>query len=169
VGHAKRVAMGDLRALLEELGFRDVRTLLNSGNVVFAAPGGTPAASARRIEAAVAARLGVESRVLVLGGDELARTVAENPLAEEGRDPSRLLVSFLADATDRRKLAPLVGRAWGAEALAVGARVAYLWCPAGVLASAAAAAAQRALGDAITTRNWATVRKLHALAAGSSR
>jgi uncharacterized protein (DUF1697 family) len=38
VGKAKRVAMADLRALLEELGYADVRTLLNSGNVVFTAP-----------------------------------------------------------------------------------------------------------------------------------
>lgn len=42
VGSAKRVAMSDLRALMEELGFTDVRTLLNSGNVVFSGPKAEP-------------------------------------------------------------------------------------------------------------------------------
>jgi len=59
----------------------------------------------------------------------------------------------------------LAGQDWAPEVLAVGARVAYLWCPAGVLASRLPEAIGRALGDAVTTRNWATVLKLHALAA----
>ena len=52
---------------------------------------------------------------------------------------------------------------WVPEALAIGARVAYLWCPEGVLASRLWKAVGRVLGDAVTTRNWATVTKLHAL------
>jgi len=164
VGRAKRVAMADLRALVEGLGYGDVRTLLNSGNVVFTNPRGTPREAAARIEAALVARLGVSSRVTALSAEELAAAVAENPLLEVAVDHSRLLVAVLKDPADRRHLDALIGQGWAPEALAVGARVAYLWCPEGILASRLSEAVGRALGDAVTTRNWATVTKLHALA-----
>jgi uncharacterized protein (DUF1697 family) len=162
VGRAKRVAMADLRALVESLGYLDVRTLLNSGNVVFTAPRAAAGAAAR-IEKGLAERLGVPARVTVLTAAELAAAVAENPLLEIAREPSRLLVAVLADPVDRRRLAPLLAEDWSPEALALGARVAYLWCPEGVLASRLAEAVGRALGDAVTTRNWATLTKLEAL------
>ena len=66
VGRAKRVAMADLRELLAELGYRDVQTLLNSGNVVFSGGREKPARMGKRIEAAMAERLGVSARVTVL-------------------------------------------------------------------------------------------------------
>ena len=166
VGRAKRVAMADLRALVEELGYRDVRTLLNSGNVVFTAPAAARGDAAARIEKALVAKLGVPSRVTVLTAAELAAAVAANPLLDVASNPSRLLVAFLADPADRKKLQPLTRQDWTPEALALGPRVAYLWCPPGVLASKLSEAVGRALGDAVTTRNWTTVTKLHALAAG---
>ena len=165
VGRAKRVAMADLRALVEGLGYRDVRTLLNSGNVVFTAPRTAPHAAAARIEKALAAGLGVSSRVTVLSAAEVAASVAECPLLDIANDPSRLLVAFLRDPADRSKVEPLLRQDWGPEALAVGTRVAYLWCPDGMLDGRLAEAVGRALGDGVTTRNWATVRKLRALAA----
>jgi len=165
VGKAKRVSMAELKALVEGLGYREVRTLLNSGNVVFTAPRVAPATAAARIEAAIAEQLGVTSRVTVLAAAELAAAVAGNPLAAADRNPSRLLVSVLADPANRRRLEPLMGEDWSPEALALGSRAAYLWCPEGVLASRAAEAIGRALGDAVTTRNWATMTKLAALLA----
>ena len=163
VGRAKRIAMADLRALVEGLGYGDVKTLLNSGNVVFTAPSGGARAAAARIEAAIAEQLGVRSRVTVVTGAELDAVVRDNPIADVGDDPSRLLVAFLADAADRARLAPVEQQTWEEETFAPGARVAYMWCPAGVLASKLPEAVGRALGDAVTTRNWATVLKLHAL------
>src|SRR5215471_18045832 len=79
VGKAKRIAMGDLRTLVEDLGFRDVRTLLNSGNVVYTSLRLAPAAAAARIESAIAKTLGVPSKVTVVDGAELAEIVAGNP------------------------------------------------------------------------------------------
>ena len=163
VGRAKRVAMADLRALVEDLGYADVRTLLNSGNVVFTAPGASAGGAGGRIEAALAEQVGVSARVTVLAAAELAAAVAGNPLREAASDPSRLLVAFLANPVDRALLAPLVRQRWEPEAMAQGERVAYLWCPDGVLASRVAEAVGRALGDAVTTRNWTTVLKLLAL------
>jgi uncharacterized protein (DUF1697 family) len=166
VGRAKRVAMADLRAAVEGLGYKDVRTLLNSGNVVFTAPRGSPRDAATRIEKALAAGLGVSSRVTVLTTAEVATAVAECPLLEVADDPSRLLVAFLRDPADRPKVEPLLKQDWPPEALAVGRRVAYLWCPGGMIDSRLAEAVGRALGDGVTTRNWATVQKLRALAEG---
>src|SRR5207245_7085563 len=67
---------------------------------------------------------------------------------------SDLLVAFLRDPSDRRKLEPLTKQHWAPEVLALGTRVAYLWCPEGILASRLAEAANRVLGDAVTARNW---------------
>jgi uncharacterized protein (DUF1697 family) len=164
VGRAKRVAMADLRALVEGLGYGDVQTLLNSGNVVFTAPRATPRDAAARVEEALAKGTGVSARVTVLTAAELAAAVDGNPLLEVAGDPSRLFVSFLASPADRKRLQPLAAQDWAPEVLALGARVAYLWCPDGLLASKLPEAVGRALGDAVTTRNWATVTKLHALA-----
>ncbi|MGZ3461259.1 MAG: DUF1697 domain-containing protein, partial [Archangium sp.] len=106
VGRAKRVAMAELRALVEELGYTDVRTLLNSGNVVFTTPGRTAGNAAARIEAALATGLGVPARVTVLSAGELATVVAENPLLAVATDPSRLLVTVLTHPADRPRLEP---------------------------------------------------------------
>ena len=163
VGRAKRVAMADLRALVANLGYSDVRTLLNSGNVVYSASRATPSAAAARIEKALAKELDVSARITVLSAAELAVVVADNPLLHVADDPSRLLVAVLNSLADRPKLAPLVKQAWGKEVLALGTRVAYLWCPGGILASKLANAVNRALGDGVTARNWATVLKLHAI------
>ncbi len=164
VGHAKRVSMADLRALVEALGYGDVRTLLNSGNVLFSAPGAAPADAAARIEGVLAAQLGIPARVTVLSAAELATAVAENPLVEIADNPSRLLVAILADPADRAKLEPLLVQDWAPEALVIGTHVAYLWCPQGVIASRLAQAIGRALGEAVTMRNWTTMTRLQALA-----
>jgi uncharacterized protein (DUF1697 family) len=166
VGRAKRVAMADLRALVADLGYGGVRTLLNSGNVVYTAPGVAPDEAAERIKEAIRSRLGITSRVIVLTGADIAAAVASNPLGEIADNPSRLFVAILRDPADRARLEPLAGRDWGREVLALGGRVAYLWCPDGSMGSQLPEAVARVLGDAVTTRNWATLTKLHALTGG---
>lgn len=162
VGRAKRVAMADLRRLFEALGFERVRTLLNSGNVVFEA--GAKGPLAPRIERALADELGLSARVTVLPAAELARILGANPLRAVAKDPARLLVTVLARPADARRLAPLARQDWAPEALAVGPRAAYLWCPGGVSASRVWKAVERALADGATSRNAATMAKLLALA-----
>jgi len=168
VGKAKRIAMADLRALVEGLGYRDVRTLLNSGNVVFSVPVKSKGDPAVRIQQAIARELGVTSRVTVLTAAELKTVVEKNPLLAIADDPSRHLVTVLSDAAARAKLQPLTRQDWTPDALALGKRAAYLWCASGILDSKLSQAAARALGDAATSRNWATILKLHALAGGGS-
>ena len=95
--------------------------------------------------------------------------VAGNRLGPVAKDPSRLLVTVLKNPADRKRLVPLTRRDWAPEALSLGVRVAYLWCPEGMIASPLADAVFRLLGDAWTTRNWATLTKLHGLAAVPDR
>lgn len=163
VGRARRVAMADLRALVEDLGYGDVRTVLNSGNVVFRAPGTTGIDAGARIEAALVSRLGVSARVTVITAAELEAAAGDDPLTGIADDPSRLLLAFPAAPADRSRLEPLAEVDWTPEAFALRDRAAYLWCPDGVIASRVAKALDRALGDAVTTRNHATVAKVLAL------
>ncbi len=163
VGRAKRVAMGDLCKLIAGLGYADVRSVQNSGNVVFSSAPLSPAEAARTIEEELVLKLGVAARVFVLDREELDAIVNDNPLLPLARDHSRLLVFLLPDSGVRDQVAPLCEREWGGDAVALGRRVVYLWCAEGILQSAAAAALGKELGDATTSRNWNTILKLHSL------
>lgn len=172
VGKGKRVPMAELRALFGALGYADVVTLLNSGNVVFRAEGGRPARHAAAIAEAIRERLGVEVPVIVKERRELAAIVSECPIATDASMHARLLVAFAQSATDLRTLRAIEPLVAAPERFAIGARAAYLLCPHGVLASKAGEALLGKAGRAATTRNWATVLKLQAAAAasgGSSR
>ena len=164
VGRAKRIAMADLRALIEGLGYTDVRTLLNSGNVVFSAPRGTNAAIAAAIEKAIVARAGFSAAVVVVTANELQAIVAADPLSKVAVNPSRYLVAFVSDAKKLADAKPLSAQTWAPEALALGNGAAYLWCANGINESKLVLAFYRATRDAATMRNWATVLKLLAAA-----
>jgi uncharacterized protein (DUF1697 family) len=166
VGKAKRVAMADLRKLFEGLGYGNVRTLLNSGNVVFSVGKKGRGDDGTRIERAIADQLGVATRVTVLMGKEVVEAVRKNPLSSVADNPSRLLLMVLRDAKAAAQLKPLLKERWAPEALALGKRVAYLWCPDGIIDSRLCTATNRVIGDAGTTRNLATMTKLLALLEG---
>ncbi|HEV7813576.1 MAG TPA: DUF1697 domain-containing protein [Janthinobacterium sp.] len=166
VGRAKRVAMADLRKLVSDLGYTDVCTVLNSGNVVFGGATVPPAESATRIEEALVLKLGVAARATVLCADQFGDIINENCLDALADDPSRLLVSVLNDPADMSKLKPLLKQDWAPEAFAAGKWAAYVWCPGGVLASRAASTMGTLLGDAVTSRNWSTMSKLYAVLKG---
>lgn len=161
VGKTKRVAMADLRALLEKLGFTSVKTLLNSGNVVYTSDGVSPDDARERIERALMTELGVSSRTTVLTQREIDGVVAANLLEEVALNPSRYQLAFLADRSVTARLTPLLGQEWGPEAVALGERVAYLWCPDGILVSPLFDAAARLFGTDATVRTWGTVLKIH--------
>jgi len=162
VGTAKRIAMADLRKLVEGLGYGDVGTLLNSGNVAFtAAAKGDHAA---RLEKAIAAKAGFSSRVTVLTAKDVARILGENPLAEHEENPSRFLICVYRHPSAHAKAIALAKQDWAPERLAVGKHAAYAWCANGISAGRLAMAVDRALGEDVTARNWATLQKLLALA-----
>ena len=164
VGGAKRVPMADLKRLLSGLGFNSVATLLNSGNAVFNAPSASCSKHAASIADAIQRALSLQVPVVVKSARELGAILAENPFASGVPDPSRLLVAFAVDKATLARLA-----AWSAlvvppEQFHVGKLAAYLHCPAGILQSQVGEALLGKVGQGVTTRNWATVQKLHALA-----
>jgi uncharacterized protein (DUF1697 family) len=145
------------------LGFRDVRTLLNSGNVVFSVPNNRRGDVLARIEKALATRLGLTSPVTLLSGEEVAAAVRDNPFADVANDASRLLVAVPRRPSDQSRLKPLLKERWAPEMLALGNRVAYLWCPRGIVDSRLWAAVERALDRTCTARNLATMTRLMAI------
>ncbi len=173
LGGHKKVAMADLRAVVAGLGHDDVATYIQSGNVVFSTDQADHAAMADAIERAVASRLGVESRVLVLSRAELAQVARDNPYPGEPNpravhvvflpaEPSPEMVTSLAEALAKvavkgsRDTAQYAGRAL------------FLHTPDGFGRSELAVQLGRGRGPmsaqgAGTARNWATVTKLLAL------
>ena len=103
----------------------------------------------------------------LLTAKELAAAVHDNPLASVANNPSRLLIMVLTDSKAAVQLKPLLKEQWTPEALSLGKRVAYLWCANGIADSKLWAATNRALGDAGTARNLATMTKLLTLVEGS--
>jgi uncharacterized protein (DUF1697 family) len=164
VGGARRVPMAQLRTLLSELGYSAVSTLLNSGNALFSAPGGTPASHALQIAAALSARLKLEVPVIVRSARELAAVVTENPITPRAEHHSRLLVTFIQDTRELRDWAAIGPQVVAPEQFVVGKTAAYLLCANGILESKAWALLLQRAGGSTTTRNWATVLKLAALA-----
>jgi uncharacterized protein (DUF1697 family) len=165
VGKAGRVAMADLRAFFGEQGLSEAATLLNSGNVVFrGAHGDDSAALAERLGTALAERFGISPAVVVVSARELAAIVDENRLAQYAENPSRLVVGFVNDPSVLEAVRPLLNADWGDERVALGSRAVYSWHPHGITAGRLAQAVGRALGDSVTSRNWATAVKLRDLA-----
>ena len=166
VGKAKRVPMADLRELLSRLGYTGVTTLLNSGNAVFRAANGASAKHAANISAAISVRLKFEVPVVVKSATEMAAIVSENPISADAAQRSRFLVAFVQDAKALRGLAAIESLVVPPERFAIGKHAAYLLCARGILESKAGVALLGKAGRTATTRNWATVLKLQALALG---
>lgn len=168
VGKAKRLAMADLRELLTEAGCTQVRTLLNSGNAVFETARPEVNQLAVTLAVAIEERLRFQVPVVVLTAQDLNAIVAANTLPQAAQDPSRFLVAFFANGGALSKATPLLGQAWAPDAFAMGNQAAYLWCVNGVIESPLSKAFSRAMGDSVTSRNWATVLKLQALCAAGA-
>jgi uncharacterized protein (DUF1697 family) len=166
LGGNKKVPMAELRLLVEELGFTDVRTLLNSGNVVFTARASAVRKAAAGIQQTVLDRLGVSSKVTVLTAAELGAILDENPLTGLCDNPSRMLIGVFAEEGARAKAEALATQVWKPEVMAVGSRAAYLWCVNGISAGQLGFAVDKALRTGVTARNLATMTKLRELAAG---
>jgi uncharacterized protein (DUF1697 family) len=162
VGKAKRVAMAELRSLLEDLGHGEVSTLLMSGNAVFTSSSRSAEAIAKGIEEAITERLGMEVRVLVRTAAAVRKVVDANPLADVAKqDPARLGVAFVDGKIDRKRLAPILDADWSPEAIAVADDAVYTWQPNGVTGSPLAEALLKLKGGPTqTVRNLATVQKI---------
>ncbi len=164
LGARNRVSMPDLREALEAAGYDDVRTYLQSGNVVLTSTA-PPKKVARDCERLLADRFGLEIAVVTRTRTELARVVERNPLEGVAKDPKRYQVSFLEAKPAAKVVRELEELAAGAEKVVSVGREIYAWHPAGVARSKLwARLAGKNLGVTATARNWTTVTKLLELA-----
>ena len=156
--------MHDLRSALEDAGHEDVRTLLQSGNVVLESTA-DPAALERDLAAPLHAAFGFEIAVLVRTRDELAEVIARDPFAGVADDPARYQVSFLSAEPEAARAEELERAALAPERVAVLGREVYAWHPGGLGRSELAKSiTARRLGVEVTARNWRTLTKLLELA-----
>jgi uncharacterized protein (DUF1697 family) len=164
LGSHKRVGMGPLRELLAGLGYGDVRTYLQSGNVVLTSQA-SPERLQRELEQQIADELGLETRVLVRTRDELADVIERDPLAGVADNPKRYQVSFLSAEPDAEVVRALGGVDVAPERFVVSGREIYTWHPDGIQRSQLnKVLSDRRLGVTATARNWNTVTRLLALA-----
>ena len=168
-GHNK-VSMAELRGQLIELGFANVQSLLQSGNLVFDSRAGTPARLERTLEQAARDRLQLDTAFFVRTARQWAEIVSGNPFPDEAkRDPGHLVVMSLKGAPGRAQVTALEKAIVGREIIRAGGRHLYLVYPDGIGRSKLTnASIERKLGTQGTARNWNTVLKLAALAASSA-
>jgi uncharacterized protein (DUF1697 family) len=161
----KSIRMEALRASFEELGFRSVKTYVQSGNVIFMSGRVAPSGLAKKIEAQIHRDFGFQVSVLVRTLEEMETTLGSNPLAKEKSiDPSKLHVTFLAAASPKDAIAKLEALAAKSERYCVLGREVYLYCPDGYgRTKLSNNAIERKFSLTATTRNWKTVNALLAM------
>jgi uncharacterized protein (DUF1697 family) len=167
LGPRNPIAMSDLRSLLTELGFVGVRSLLQSGNLVFQTNTRTGAELERLLEAETVQRLDLHTDFFVRTAEELKGIVAHNPFRDEAeRDPVHLVVMFLKSVPVMKDVEALQASVTGPEIVRANGRQAYIVYPDGIGRSRLTnTVIERRLVTRGTARNWNTVQKLAALAA----
>jgi len=167
VGPHHRIRMEPLRDVFESLGFRDVKTLLQSGNVLFRTTARDLGRLTGRIEDAFEKEFGFRAAVFLRGVVEMRDVVAANPFAQRaGLDPAKLAVSFLVSAAGPAAQARLAAITGIPEELRAFPRELYIYFPNGMARPALTAAMldKALLKMPTTARNWNTVTKLLAIA-----
>lgn len=162
VGRNKRIAMADLRGMLESLGYDDVRTHLQSGNAIFVAGARKDETLEQEISSGIKATFGMDVAVLVRTAAELASVVDSNPFIARGAGADELHATFVASAPPAAKIAGVDRDACEPDEFAVGDRVIYLRLRNGVMGSRLPDW-DRVLGVRTTTRNWNTTTRLRAM------
>ena len=171
LGSRNKVNMKALQELFAALGYEDVQTYIQSGNVVFTAGGRTsPGRLAAAIEKQLAKELDIEVTALIRTPEELSAIVEANPFLATGADPSKLHVTFLAGEPDGSRLFKLDHDGFAPDEFRVQGREVYLHCPKGYGRTKLNNAFwERQAGVPATTRNWRTVTTLLQLAGPQAR
>lgn len=165
LGSHNRIKMPELKALVEELGFGDVETYLQSGNAVFDAGETSPDVSAKQIEQAIGRELELDVPTIVRTAAELQQIIAASPYTSRESDPKKLHVMFL-DAAPATQLVDEIDRgAYTPDEFHVIDRDIHLLLPSGAgRTKLNGAFFERKLKVTGTARNWNTVTQLLALA-----
>jgi uncharacterized protein (DUF1697 family) len=166
VGGRNPVTMSELRALLEGLGFEDVRSLLQTGNLVFRGGSKVGTNLERLLEAQAEERLGLGTAFFVRTAKEWDAVIARNPFPDEAAsDPAHLVLLCLKDAPEPGDVRALQGVVKGPEIIRADGKQLHVVYPAGIGRSKLTnKLIEDKLGTRVTGRNWNTVLKLAELA-----
>ena len=167
VSGQKKIIMADLVRLYEGLGFTNVQTYIQSGNVIFTDNKNNPDQKpAQQIEAAILSRYRFAVPVLVRTGKELQEVVAGNPfLQEPGIDPAKLHLTMLQSPPPAEYQAALAAANYSPDRFIIKDLNIYVYCPGGYgKTKLTNSFLEKKLKVTATTRNWRTVQQLVALA-----
>jgi len=164
VGGANILLMKELASVLEGMGLVNVRTYIQSGNVVFQSTTTDANQLSQAIRTAIGESHGLVPEVLVLSIDELHEAIASCPFTDGDPDPKTLHVFFLASIPVEPDLNCLDVIRSTSERFQLAGPVFYLHAPEGIERSKLAASVERAIGVTATGRNWRTVTKLMSMA-----
>jgi uncharacterized protein (DUF1697 family) len=163
VGGKKSIKMDRLQESFEELGLENVRTYVQSGNVIFMVPKISAEALSQRIREKILADFGVSVSVLLLSSEELNNTIKNNPfLMEKGIDPSKLHVTFLSEIPKKSAIKELEAKSTEPDEFRYSENRIYLYCPNGYgRTKLSNNTIEKILSVTATTRNWKTVNELY--------
>ncbi|MDG4898314.1 DUF1697 domain-containing protein [Mesorhizobium sp. WSM4976] len=164
VGGNRIVKMAELKAFFEELGFSDVATYVQSGNVVFGAMKGDAAALTKELEAAFEKKWGFNSRIMVRDAGWFEQLVKDNPYPEVAGEPTKLHAYALEREPTAEEAKRLADKCTGPERFEIKGDVLYLHAPDGLGKSVFANLIPRTLKVPGTARNWRSILALLSMA-----
>ncbi|PSB35861.1 DUF1697 domain-containing protein [Stenomitos frigidus] len=164
VGGKNSLLMKDLASIFEILGASNVRTYIQSGNVVFQSVSKDISSFSKRLGIEIRERCGFKPHVLVIELSEIETAITNNPFPEAESEPSSLHLGFLAFAPENPDLKKLESLKKDSERFCLIGSIFYLHAPEGIGRSKLAASSEKLIGVPMTDRNWNTVCKLKEMA-----
>lgn len=166
VSGKNKLPMADLRAKLAQAGLQNIRTYIQSGNVIFEYGKSSPEELAKKIATVILKQFGFEVPVIVLTVEELSDIISNNPfLRDNSRDSKKLHVTFLAEKPQKENLDRTVELTFPPDEFIIRDRAVYVFCPNGYGRSKITNNFfEQKLKVTATTRNWKTVNKLKEIA-----
>lgn len=166
VGGHKKIKMEVLKQLYLELGYTNVQTYIQSGNVIFKTKDTDSANLEKRISKQILKVTGFEVPVLVLKLEELKRTIANNPFTlDSTKDAASFHVTFLSATPDAISVEKLESAYYGGDQFELQDKIIYVYCPTGYGSTKLTNTFfENKLKVTATCRNWKTVNELVRLA-----
>lgn len=161
VGGKNILSMNDLVSIFAALNYENIKTYIQSGNVVFQSRKKVAKKVAVEISKLVKAKKGFEPKVLILEADELKVAIANNPFPTT--DGKALHFYFLESRTNQPNMERLMSLKSESEEFELNQKVFYLYAPLGIGRSKLASEVEKALGISVSARNWNTVNKILSL------
>lgn len=163
VGGKNILPMAKLRSDLESLQLKNVRTYIQSGNVVFDSTAETASLITPKIAQRVEEQYGFRSHILILNREDLLSAISSNPFPDAVSEPKTLHFFFLAEPASEPDIQAIDKAKKSTETYKLTDRVFYLHAPDGISRSKLAANAEKYLGVVTTARNYRTVNKISSM------